>query len=118
MLNRLQKGEEPGWNMMGDKFQPGAYIKVIVGIPERVTRVSNFFWKFFWGGAGGRPFRFNTLSMLHPADHAASGRVIPPNVLDQFILPAYHAADAHPPRRRAASTWGITYSAPSSMSRA
>jgi hypothetical protein len=39
--------EEPGWKMMGDKFQPGPFTDVIVGARQRVTREYKLFWKPF-----------------------------------------------------------------------
>ncbi|MET4618941.1 hypothetical protein ABIE18_000364 [Arthrobacter sp. 2762] len=42
-----QEREEPSWNMMGDKFQLGPFKDVIVGVPQRVTRGTNFFERLF-----------------------------------------------------------------------
>ncbi|MDI2022499.1 hypothetical protein PJL18_03038 [Paenarthrobacter nicotinovorans] len=39
--------EEPGWKMMGDKFQPGPFTDVIVGARQRVTREYKLFLEAF-----------------------------------------------------------------------
>jgi len=37
----------PGWNLMGDNFQPGTLTLVIDGEPQRVTPIPKLFQKLF-----------------------------------------------------------------------
>ncbi|MFK4640725.1 hypothetical protein ABIA52_003614 [Paenarthrobacter histidinolovorans] len=47
--------EEPGWKMMGDKFQPGPFTDVIVGVRQRVTQEYKLFLEGFSGAVQRRP---------------------------------------------------------------
>jgi hypothetical protein len=51
------RSKTPGLNPMGDRFEPGAFIVVIVTTPARVTRNPKSFQKVFQHGLPGRQSR-------------------------------------------------------------
>jgi hypothetical protein len=44
----------PGWNLMGDNFQPGTLTCVIDGAPQRVTPIPKLFQKNFFAARMAR----------------------------------------------------------------
>jgi hypothetical protein len=44
---RPESQKMPGWNLMGDNFQPGTLILVIDGEPQWVTPIPKLFQKTF-----------------------------------------------------------------------